>query len=192
MLQNQLFVSIPRTSRQWKDVTRSNTCRWKMVTRYKTRQWKMVTRYKTRQWKMVTRYILVIWAQLPLIPFSFKNKTIFQIKIDNLGYVDSESEEDDSSEDNQFNAEDIPDMERLFLNPYRWDIFYLYVWCIYVFVLVMTQSAQAPQTRLSQLQMEHVRKSKRSQQSVTAQNALSLQICAAVTSSWHLNRTVIT
>ena len=51
--------------------------------------------------------------------FSFKNKTIFQIKMDNLGYVDSESEEDDSSEDNQFNAEDIPDMERLFLNPYR-------------------------------------------------------------------------
>ena len=75
---------------------------------------------------MVTRYILVIWAQLPLIPFSFKNKTIFQIKMDNLGYVDSESEEDDSSEDNQFNAEDIPDMERLFLNPYRWVIFYLY------------------------------------------------------------------
>ena len=57
---------------------------------------------------MVTQYILVIWAQLPLIPFSFKNKTIFQIKMDNLGYVDSESEEDDSSEDNQFNAEDIP------------------------------------------------------------------------------------
>ena len=99
---------------------------------------------------MVTRYILVIWAQLPLIPFSFKNKTIFQIKMDNLGYVDSESEEDDSSEDNQFNAEDIPDMERLFLNPYRWVIFCLYDWCISVFVLVMTQSAQAPQTRLSQ------------------------------------------
>ena len=39
--------------------------------------------------------------------------------MDNLGYVDSESEENDSSEDNQFNAEDIPDMERLFLNPYR-------------------------------------------------------------------------
>ena len=28
--------------------------------------------------------------------------------MDNLGYVGSESEEDDSSEDNQFNAEDIP------------------------------------------------------------------------------------
>ena len=40
--------------------------------------------------------------------------------MDNLGYLDSESEseEDVSSDDNHLN-DDIPDMDRLFLNPYR-------------------------------------------------------------------------
>ena len=95
-----------------------------MVTQSNTRQEKTVTQSNTRQEKMVTHYNLDPTTACNQTFYKQKNYCKYSVSdlllMDNLGYDDSESEDEEERKSLCEESDgDIPDIERLLINPYR-------------------------------------------------------------------------